>query len=165
MERIRKAVNITILVLLAGTGAAFLLGKGCVTLVNRQYADAVPPTHMQSFDDFVAWQTHVEACRQVQIRGVTYYHVIGPPARPVPSGGALYVFDAKGNYVGWSLDSGDVMRNEAIFYPKWWLPAQYTVEDITFAELKKRISNSVLKKQVEMQGSQEGSQQAPDPTP
>lgn len=75
----------------------------------------------------------------MDLRGVTYFHIIGPDARTFASGGALYVFDANGNYVGWSRDEGDIMRNEGVFYPRWWLPRSSSVSDISLDELKDRI--------------------------
>ena len=137
----------TMVVLLAVTGGLFLLSKRCATPLNRRFAGAMPPEHMQTFEDFVAWQTDVRFCRQVQVRGVTYYHVIGPEARRAASGGALYVFDANGNYVGWSQDSGDVMRNEAIFYPEWWMPEKATVAELSYSDLKQRLSAREWQKQ------------------
>jgi hypothetical protein len=111
-----------------------------IKLNDLRYDHAVPPSRVQTFDDFLSWQPEIRACREVDVRGITYFHVIGPIARTLNSGGALYVFDTGGNYVGWSKDVGDVMRKEAIFYPDWWLPDESTVKEISLDELKARLS-------------------------
>src|SRR5690606_405312 len=90
-------------------------------------------------EDFVDWQKDIRRCHEVQVRGVTYFHVIGPHARHLASGGALYVFDVNGNFVGWSSDVGDVMRNEAIFYPGHWMPDSSTVTELSYDALKQLL--------------------------
>jgi hypothetical protein len=134
-------IRLTILGLLAATGTVFWTVKGCEFAEHRIRKNAEPPSTIQTFQDFLRWQTEIHACSEVQVRGITYFHVIGPDACFLPSGGALYVFDAKGNFVGWSPDSGDVMRKEAIFYPKWWLPKESHSRPISLEELKRAIAS------------------------
>lgn len=136
--RLARFATLTILVV---TGVLYWVSKGFIALQNQRYEDAVPPSSIQTIHDFLQWQTEIRLCREVDVRGVTYFHVIGSDARAFSSGGALYVFDANGNYVGWSRDSGDVMRNEGVFYPRWWLPQSSSVTDISLDELKGRIPN------------------------
>jgi hypothetical protein len=134
----RKAV----LVILVASGVGAWSLKGCSTVEDMRYGHVVPPVSIQTFDDFLQWQTEIQYCLEVNLRGITYYHVIGPEARSFPSDGALYVFDANGNYVGWSRDAGDVMREEAVFYPYHWLPAEaFSMTEISLDELKARIQN------------------------
>lgn len=135
----KKWIRLTVLGFLVLSGASYWFSVGCSTIIALQHKDAVPPSRMQTFDDFTQWQTKIQYCQEIELRGVTYYHVIGPNARVLASGGALYVFDAKGYFVGWSPDSGDVIRNEAIFYPKWWLPKASHSEELPISEIEKRI--------------------------
>lgn len=128
------------LIVLGVIGVLFIMSRGCVALLDRPFADAEPPPKIQTFEDFVGWQKDIRSCHEVQVRGVTYYHVVGPHARHLASSGALYVFDANGNFVGWSQDVGDVMRNEAIFYPNWWMPDASSATEITYDALKERLS-------------------------
>jgi hypothetical protein len=139
MGRVLRWARVFLLGLLLITGAAYWISRGCSAVVLKRYEHAVPPSSIQTLDDFLRWQSAIRSCREVKVRGVTYYHIIGPNAHAVASGGALYVFDAKGNFVGWSLDSGDVMRKEAIFYPEWWLPKSSSSGEISLGELKKKV--------------------------
>jgi len=126
-------------IVLGVIGILFTVSRGCVAVLDRPFADAEPPPEVQTFEDFVNWQKNIRRCHEVQVRGVTYYHVVGPHARHFASSGALYVFDAKGNFVGWSQDVGDVLRDEAIFYPDWWMPDASSATKITYDALKQRL--------------------------
>jgi len=95
---------------------------------------------IQRFDDFLQWGPEIRSCHELELRGVAYFHIIGPNARPIASGGALYVFDARGNFVGWSRDSGDIMRNEAVFYPNWWLPKSSRLQEISLTEIREKVT-------------------------
>ncbi len=131
----------TMLVILVVSGVIFWVVIGCAKVGEIKYGHAVPPSSIQTFNDFLQWQTQIRYCFEVDLRGVVYFHVIGPNARSLASGGALYVFDANGNYVGWSQDSGDVMRDEAVFYPRWWLPdGAFSRTEISLEELTQTLS-------------------------
>ncbi len=110
---------------------------------KARYRHLEPDKTVQTIDDFLARKIEIYHCYEVDLRGVTYYHLIGPYARSFPSGGALYVFDAHGNYVGWSRDCGDVLRTEAIFYPDFWLPDDaFTSTQIPLDEIVSRVRQS-----------------------
>lgn len=115
------------------------------TIIQRydkaRYRYLEPDETIQTLDDFLARKIEIQNSYVVEVRGVTYYHLIGPFARSLPSDGALYVFDAHGNYVGWSRDRGDVLRREAIFYPDFWLPDHaYASSEIPLEEVTERIN-------------------------
>ncbi len=140
MKRVVKWTREIVQAVAVAACVLFLLPRGCDMVL---YKHLVPPSSVQTFDDFLEWQIPVEYCYEVNLRGVTYYHVIGPDARTLPSGGALYVFDAKGNYIGWSRDVGDVMRKEAVFYPHFWLSeGDYSTTEITLDDLKERLQSN-----------------------
>ncbi len=120
---------------------ALWIPRGYIAFKDKQFDHAIPPHSVQTFHDFLEWQSEIKGCREIEVRGVTYYHVIGPAARTLPSGGALYVFDANGNFIGWSKDVGDIMRNEAVFYPNWWLPEGSSMKVMSIDELKERLSS------------------------
>jgi hypothetical protein len=135
-----KWISLTVRGLLIFAGTLYLASAGCAIIANKHFENAVPPSRVQTFADFVEWQPVILECLEVELRGVTYYHVVGPDARYISSGGAIYVFDAAGNFMGWSPDSGDIMRNEAVFYPEWWLPKESRCSPITLEQLKNRLS-------------------------
>lgn len=139
MGRIFRWVKSIIFCVLLVTGILFWCSKGCQITSMRKYPHAVPPSSVQTIEDFLQWQKEIQSCQEVQVRGITYFHIVGPIAHRTPSGGALYVFDAGGNFVGWSIDSGDVMRHEAIFYPGFWLPEDSSWKEISLTELKERL--------------------------
>ncbi|GMV95004.1 MAG: hypothetical protein AMXMBFR82_47820 [Candidatus Hydrogenedentota bacterium] len=117
------------------------------TIIKRydkaRYKYLEPDETVQTLDDFLARKIEIQNSYVIEVRGVTYYHLIGPFARSLPSDGALYVFDARGNYVGWSRDSGDVLRTEAIFYPAWWLPKDaYTKVELPLEEIVSVVRQS-----------------------
>lgn len=141
MNHAIKLAGRAVLAILIVTGALWWLSKGRDALLNQSYDQSEPPASIQTFNDFLQWQSEIRGCLEVDVRGVTYYHVIGPKARNFASGGALYVFDANGNYIGWSTDAWDVMRNEAVFYPDFWLSESSSVTEISLDELKERIPN------------------------
>lgn len=117
---------------------------------KARYRHLEPDETVQTIDDFLARKIEIYHCFQVDLRGVTYYHLIGPYARSFPSGGALYVFDAHGNYVGWSRDRGDVLRKEAIYYPDFWLPDDaYTSTELPLDEAILRINAATAASQSE----------------
>ncbi len=137
MKEVVVGARTILLAILVLTGACYWIARGYSALGT--YDHAVPPSSIQTFHDFLKWQSEIGYCLEVEVRGVTYFHVVGPIARTVASGGALYVFDANGNYVGWSRDCGDVMRNEAVFYPGFWLPRASSGKKLSLEELKERI--------------------------
>lgn len=141
-EFIRKVLLRAICILLMLTGGMMWLGVGLQSIWHENFKEATPPSSIQTFDDFLKWQKEIKFCNKVTIRGVSYYHVVGPYARNLPSGGALYVFDAKGNYIGWSEDCNDVMRNEGVFYPEFWLKKEYVVEPISAPGIVDEIASS-----------------------
>lgn len=139
ISRIFKWIRLTVFIVLVITGILFWCSKGYQIAFKTKYQHAVPPSSVQTVDDFLQWQKEIQSCREVQVRGITYFHIVGPIAHEAPSGGALYVFDAGGNFVGWSIDSGDVMRHEAIFYPGFWLPEDSNWKEFSLMELKERL--------------------------
>ncbi len=146
MRHALKWTRMAMLVILVASGVSFWVLRGCATVEDKRYGHVVPPSSIQTFDDFLQWQTEIPYCFEVNLRGITYYHAIGPKARSFASGGALYVFDANGNYLGWSRDSGDVVRKEAVFYPRWWgHVGAFSRTDISLGELTQRIRNKSAK--------------------
>jgi len=89
---------------------------------------------------FPAMGPEIRFCHELERREAIHFHNIGFNSPPMASGGALYVFYARDNFVGWSWDSGDVMRNEAVFYPNWWLPTNSHLKKISLTEIREKIS-------------------------
>lgn len=67
----------------------------------------VPPPGMRTIDDFRSWQPARDEAIRVDVNGAIYYLIRGEKGRALASGPAGYLFDARGNFVGWSRDLGD----------------------------------------------------------
>ena len=46
-----------------------------------------------------------------------YYQLLGPAGRWLSSGPSAYAFDERENFVGWSVDSGDVHAPAVVYVP------------------------------------------------
>lgn len=66
-----------------------------------------PPWSIQSLDDFRKWRPRYDQAVKLESRGSAYYLIFGEKARTLASGPSGYLFDARGNFVGWILDTGD----------------------------------------------------------
>jgi hypothetical protein len=90
-----------------------LLGLAAIPVIALKVQDhdlrsaAEPPLSVQTLDDFRKWRPQYGAAFRVEARGLPYYLVHGERARALASGPSGYVFDGRGNFVGWILDTGD----------------------------------------------------------
>jgi len=66
-----------------------------------------PPWSIQTLDDFRKWQPRYDQAVKLESGGSAYYLIFGERARTLASGPSGYLFDARGNFVGWILDTGD----------------------------------------------------------
>src|SRR5262245_49222627 len=66
-----------------------------------------PPWNVQTLDDFRKWRPQYDQAIKLESRGSAYYLIFGERARTLASGPSGYLFDARGNFVGWVLDTGD----------------------------------------------------------
>ena len=66
-----------------------------------------PPWSIQTLDDFRKWRPRYDQAMKLESRGSAYYLIFGERARTLASGPSGYLFDARGNFVGWILDTGD----------------------------------------------------------
>lgn len=80
-----------------------------------QFAEEFPPFYIDTIGEFVDWHPNPGNVSKIEVRGVTYYSVLGNRARLLWSGPSEYLFDARGNFVGWSRDSGDYHYPEVIY--------------------------------------------------
>jgi hypothetical protein len=67
----------------------------------------VPPAHVKSFDDYIDWRPAPLYIVLFQRGSDTLLAVAGSSDSPVPSGPAMYIFDASGQMIDWTGDSGD----------------------------------------------------------
>jgi hypothetical protein len=90
-----------------------LLGLAAIPVIALQVQDhgmrrtAEPPWSVQTLDDFRKWRPQYENAFRTEARGSVYYLVHGERARALASGRSGYVFDGRGNFVGWIRDTGD----------------------------------------------------------
>lgn len=90
-----------------------LAGMLAIAFAVLHFADqrardgVVPPPGMRTIDDFRRWQPAREEATRIEANGVIYYLIRGDRGRALASGPAGYLFDARGNFVGWSRDLGD----------------------------------------------------------
>lgn len=66
-----------------------------------------PPWTVHTLEDFRKWRPQYDRAMKLETGGSTYYLVLGEPARALASGPSSYLFDARGNFIGWTLDTGD----------------------------------------------------------
>ena len=68
---------------------------------------AEPPWSVTTLAEFRKWRPQYEQALKLEYGGATYYLVFGERARMLASGKSAYLFDARGNYIGWVRDIGD----------------------------------------------------------
>lgn len=66
-----------------------------------------PPWSVQTLADFRKWRPQYDRAIKLESGGAVYYLIFGEKARVLASGPSGYVFDSRGNFVGWILDTGD----------------------------------------------------------
>jgi hypothetical protein len=90
-----------------------VLGVAAIPVIAMKVQDhglreaAQPPWSVNTLDDFRKWRPQYDRAMRLETGGSTYYLVLGEPARVLASGPASYLFDARGNFIGWTLDTGD----------------------------------------------------------
>lgn len=90
-----------------------LAGLAAIPVIALQVQDhgmrkgAEPPRSVQTLDEFRKWRPQYMNAYRIETRGAVYYLVHGERARALASGPSGYVFDGRGNFVGWVLDTGD----------------------------------------------------------
>ena len=68
---------------------------------------AAPPWNVNTLTEFRKWRPQYEQALKLEYGGATYYLVFGERVRVLASGKSAYLFDARGNYIGWVRDIGD----------------------------------------------------------
>jgi hypothetical protein len=68
---------------------------------------AAPPWSVNTLAEFRKWRPQYQQALKLEYGGATYYLVFGERARVLASGKSAYLFDARGNYIGWVNDIGD----------------------------------------------------------
>jgi hypothetical protein len=97
--------SVEMLLMLLGILAAAVIG---LRLQDAALQDVVePPQGVQTLNDFRKWRPQYDRAFKVEAGGSTYYLVHGERGRVLASGPSGYVFDARGNFVGWIRDTGD----------------------------------------------------------
>ena len=90
-----------------------LLGLAAIPVIAMQAHDhgmrgiVEPPWSMLTLDDFRKWRPQYDKAFRVEAGGSAYYLVHGERGRLLASGPSGYVFDERGNFVGWIRDTGD----------------------------------------------------------
>ena len=78
---------------------------------------AKPPPGMTDWLTFFEWKPEPMGAFRVSTTNGTYYQLLGPAGRWLPSGPAAYSFDAQGNFIVWSADSGDFYSPRVVYVP------------------------------------------------
>ena len=68
---------------------------------------AQPPWEVRTLADFRKWRPQYEEALKLQSGGSSYYLVLGEHSRALASGRSGYLFDERGNLIGWTLDLSD----------------------------------------------------------
>jgi hypothetical protein len=109
--------SVQILLMLLGVLAAAVVALRVQDSALRSAAE--PPWSVRTLEDFRKWQPARAEGQRIEARGSIYYLVRGERARTLASGPSGYVFDERGNFVGWIQDLGDdswlriVLENDA----------------------------------------------------
>ena len=117
---------------------ALLIG-GCVAFERIDRSRNTPPATVQTFDDYMKWQTKHRDVQEWQSNGQSFVLMSGPNAGVLPSGSTVYVFDSSGRMVDWTLDGGDDSRFQKKWYgegPKWG----ERLHEITLDEARRRFA-------------------------
>ena len=78
---------------------------------------AKPPRGMTNLQTFFEWKPMPMSAWRITIGNSVYYQLTGPAGRSLPSGPAAYAFDANGQFIGWTADSGDFFTPAVIYEP------------------------------------------------
>ena len=97
--------SVEILLMLLGVFAAAVVALRAQDGTMR--AAVEPPRAIQTVSDFRKWRPHYDKAFKFEARGSVYYLVHGERGRVLASGPSGYVFDERGNFVGWIHDTGD----------------------------------------------------------
>lgn len=90
-----------------------LLGLLALPILWMKYQDAglrrvaEPPWEVRTLADFRKWRPQYDQALKLESGGFTYYMVFGERSRVLASGKSGYLFDERGNLIGWVLDTGD----------------------------------------------------------
>jgi hypothetical protein len=90
-----------------------LLGLAALPILWMKYEDnqlrrsAEPPWAVRTLADFRKWRPQHDQALKLESGGFTYYLVFGERSRVLASGKSGYLFDERGNLIGWVLDTGD----------------------------------------------------------
>lgn len=90
-----------------------LLGVAAIPVIALQVQDHAmrgavePPWSVNTVDDFRKWRPQYDKAFRAEAGGSAYYLVHGERGRVLASGPSGYVFDERGNFVGWIRDTGD----------------------------------------------------------
>ncbi len=103
MAGIRRAVGIVLML----TGLLALPIAWMLYQDNGLRDAANPPLNIRTLDDFRKWRPRYDQAVKLESGGTVYYLVYGEKARTLASGPSGYLFDARGNLLGWVLDTGD----------------------------------------------------------
>jgi hypothetical protein len=119
--------------LFLGSGVLFWVAIPMRFQSDARVQDASPPRAVRTLSDFLAWHPGPGEVFRVTVRGSTYYLLGGDEVYPLNSGPSAYTFDANGNYVDWTPDSGDVL------HPAITLTGRAPHERTTIEDIEKEI--------------------------
>ena len=97
--------SVEVLLMLLGIFAAAVIALRVQDEAMR--AGVEPPRSVQTVGEFRKWRPQYDQTFKVEARGSIYYLVHGERGRVLASGPSGYVFDDRGNFVGWIRDTGD----------------------------------------------------------
>jgi len=103
MGKVRRFVEI----ILMGIGLLALPIAWMILQDGESRRAAEPPWSVNTLAEFRQWRPQFAQALKLEYGGTTYYLVFGERARVLASGKSAYLFDARGNYLGWVRDIGD----------------------------------------------------------
>ncbi len=112
---------------------------GWVAFERIDRARNTPPATVQTFNDYMKWQTKHRNAEEWRSDGEWYLLMSGPFTGLLPSGSTVYAFDSSGRMVDWTLDNGEDPRFQTKWYgeaPKWG----ERLQKITLDEAQRRFA-------------------------
>ena len=97
---------------------------------------AKPPTTVRTLDDYLRWQTRQPTAVMAEIDGRTSLLMYGPRTTLLlQAGPPVYVFDASGQLVDWTVDCG----RDGRFQSRWLFPPMRATQ-VPAGEVRERLA-------------------------
>ena len=114
MKQVLKIIKYTLI----AVAALFLLLMTSIIPDYFYYMPrAKPPQGVTNLKTFFEWKSEPLGAMKITTSNETYFQLLGPAGRWLPSGPVAYTFDSQGRFVGWTADDGDYFTPRVVYAP------------------------------------------------